>query len=231
LDGITDARNVRLRRKVQFGAKERAALGDENLRAHEINARDHFSHRVLDLDARVHFDEAPFLPVHVVKELDRPGVIVPNVATHADCRLTQSLANFVVHPNGRRDLDHFLVPALDRAIAFVQVQHLAVLITENLNLEVFGPWNVFFQEDRGVAECTPGLTARFIQQMRKLRSFIDHAHAPTPATECRFDDQRETDLVRHAQSFGAFLYRIFRAGQDRNVELLCERARGDFVAH
>ncbi len=59
------------------------ALRDENLRPHQIHARDDFGDRVLDLDARVDLDEKPFLLVKIVKKLDRAGVVVIDSPRHA----------------------------------------------------------------------------------------------------------------------------------------------------
>ena len=51
-----------------------------------------------------------------------------------------------------RDLDDLLMPALHGAIALVQMDDVAVLVAENLHFDVFGARNVFFQEDRRIAE-------------------------------------------------------------------------------
>jgi hypothetical protein len=42
--------------------------------------------------------------------------------------------------------------ALHRAIAFVQMGHVAVLIAQNLHFDVLGARNVFFQKNGRVAE-------------------------------------------------------------------------------
>ena len=52
------------------------ALRYENLRAHEVDAGHHFGDSVFDLNARIHFDEIPFLSVDVVEELDCACVAV-----------------------------------------------------------------------------------------------------------------------------------------------------------
>jgi hypothetical protein len=46
-------------RNGEFLAEEGVALGDEDLRADEIDAGDTLGDGVLDLDARVHLDEEP----------------------------------------------------------------------------------------------------------------------------------------------------------------------------
>ena len=51
------------------------AGGDADLLLHQVDARDHLGHRVLDLDARVHLHEVE-RAVLVQQELDRPHGVV-----------------------------------------------------------------------------------------------------------------------------------------------------------
>ena len=52
------------------------ALRDQDLRLDQVDAGDHFGDGVLDLDARVDFDEVELLGVDVVEEFDGAGVAV-----------------------------------------------------------------------------------------------------------------------------------------------------------
>ncbi len=70
------------------------ALRDQNLRAHEIEAGDDFGDGVLDLDARVHLDEEPFVLVEVVEKFNRAGVVVADFARHARGGIAQFLDDF-----------------------------------------------------------------------------------------------------------------------------------------
>ncbi len=49
------------------------ARGDQDLALHQVDAGDHFGHRMLHLDAGVHLDEVQ-LARRVHQELDRAGV-------------------------------------------------------------------------------------------------------------------------------------------------------------
>jgi hypothetical protein len=62
---------------------EGVALGDEDLGADEVEAGDDLGDGVFDLDARVHLDEEPLVPVEIVEELDGAGVVVADLAGHA----------------------------------------------------------------------------------------------------------------------------------------------------
>ena len=136
----------------------------KNLRAHQVEPGDDFRDRVLDLDARVHLDEKPFVLVEVVEEFNRAGVVVADFAGHARGGVAQFLDDAFRQAEAGRDFDDLLMPALHRAIAFVQMNHIAVLVAENLHLDVLGARNVFFQKHRRIAERAFSLALRLVQQ-------------------------------------------------------------------
>ena len=72
LDGVAALREVCLR------PRQRLAGGDEQLRAHQIDAGDRFGDRMLDLQPRVHLEEVERARVALAfeQELDRAGVDV-----------------------------------------------------------------------------------------------------------------------------------------------------------
>ncbi len=56
------------------------------------------------------------------------------------------------------------MPALHGAIALVQVDHVAVLVAQDLHLDVFGVRDVLLQEHRRVAKGAAGFGLRLVQQ-------------------------------------------------------------------
>ena len=52
------------------------ALRNQDLRAHQVDARDHLGDRVLNLDSRIHFDEIPLLRIDIEQEFHRAGIPV-----------------------------------------------------------------------------------------------------------------------------------------------------------
>jgi len=56
------------------------ALRDQDLRADQVHAGDHLGDGVLDLNARVDFDEEPIFSISVDQELDRAGVDIAGLA-------------------------------------------------------------------------------------------------------------------------------------------------------
>src|SRR5436853_5997150 len=69
LDRRASCRECRAERQL-FASRDAKLLNDK------IGARDHFSHRVFDLNARVHLDEIKFSADGIEDELDRAGILV-----------------------------------------------------------------------------------------------------------------------------------------------------------
>ena len=161
----------------------------------------------------------------------RAGVVVTNLPRNAHGGVAQFAADGGFKRDGRRDLDDLLVPALHRAIAFVQVQDVAVAVAEHLDFDVLGARDVFFEENGRVAKGAPCLAARFVQQAREFRGPGDDTHAAAAAAERRLDDERKPDFARELQRLRAAGDRFIGPGQHRHVDLPCQRARGHLVAH
>ena len=231
LHGVTVAGNLILRRHPDLGAVQAVALGDEDLRAHQIQARDDLRDRVLDLDARIHLNEEPLVPVEIVEELNGARVIVANLAGHPRRRSAQLLDDVLGQAEGRRDLNNLLMPPLHRAIALVQVDHIAMLVAKNLHLDVLRVGDVFLQEHRRIAKRPARLRLRLVEQVAQVRRLVDHAHPATTATEGRLDDERETDLFRHLQRISAVADGVLGARQRGHPDLLRQRPGRRFVAH
>ena len=231
LHGVTVARDFLLRRDAHFGVVHRLAAGDQNLRAHEINTGDDFRHGVLDLDARVHLDEEPFLGILVVEKFHGPGIVVFDFAAQLHRRFAQLLAHPLVQPHARRDLDDLLMPPLHRAIALVQMHHAAVTVAEDLHLDVLRVGNVAFEKHRRVAEGAPRFALRFIKQIREIAGLGDDAHPAATAAERGFDNERETNFLRDFERFTAIFNGVLRSGQRRHADFVRQRAGGRFVAH
>ena len=154
-----------------FLAEERVPCGDEDLRAHQVDAGDALGDRVLHLDARVHLDEEPVVLVHVIEELDGAGVVVADALGQRDGGVAKLLADDRIEIHGRGDLDDFLIAALHRAVALVKVDDVAVLVAEDLHLDVLGAGNVALQEHGGVAEGVERLVLRLGQQPASCEGF------------------------------------------------------------
>ena len=130
LDGVTGDGDVVLA-EVQWFAR-----GDPELLFDEVQPGHQLGHRMLDLEAGVHFEvvEGPVL----VEELDRSGVGVAAAQRHGDGCLAHGCPHVVGKIGSRRLLNELLVAALGRAVTFAEVDGVAVGVGQYLNLDVTG---------------------------------------------------------------------------------------------
>src|SRR5690606_7692629 len=128
LEGVPRTRELILAQR-QFLAKGTAKLPFD-----EIEAGDHFRHRMLDLEARIHLDEIE--PVRIGDEFDRSGTGIADRRTGSAPSGTDLFAFLRRERGGRRFLDHLLVTALQGAFALEQRDDIAVMVAEDLHLDM-----------------------------------------------------------------------------------------------
>ena len=96
------------------------AAGHRQLEPDQVHAGDGFRDRMLDLDARVHFDEEEFAGLAVHDELQRARATV--LTARASARpLAHALPRLVDSTGDGLFLQQLLVAALDRALLLAQV--------------------------------------------------------------------------------------------------------------
>ena len=117
-------------------AVERDAHRDLELRGGEVDARHHLGRRVLDLEARVELEEGELVVGGRVQELGRAGRHVADELGEAHGRLLHLLEALGPGDRDGRLLDDLLVATLDRAVAAEERDGVAVLVGEDLDLEV-----------------------------------------------------------------------------------------------
>ncbi len=169
LQGEPVQRHLVLRRQGHLGIVQAAPLGDQDLGSDDVDAGDHLRDRVLDLDARIDLDEEPLARVRVEQELDRAGVVVAGRRAEPHRRVADRVPDGRVEPDGRRHLDDLLVPPLHRAVALVEMEHVAVPVAQDLDLDVRGVADVALEEDRAVAERGGRLAAGLLEARRPGR--------------------------------------------------------------
>src|SRR4051812_206121 len=148
--------------------------------------------RVLDLEPGVHLQEVK-APVTVQHELDGARSGVADRPAGRDGRGGQRVAKIVVDGRGRALLHDLLVAALDRALALEQVDHVAVGVTEDLDLDVPGVGDEPLQEHGAVAERGGRLAARAAHCIGQFRRVGDQPHTAAAAAKGRLDQQREAN--------------------------------------
>ncbi len=91
-------------------------LGDADLQFDQIQTRNHFCHRMFDLQARIHFHEpeAVFfqLPRPIHDKFHRPGPDIIHRLGGIDRRVRHGFAHLIGHAGRGGFFDDFLVAAL-----------------------------------------------------------------------------------------------------------------------
>ncbi len=167
---------------------EAAAVGDLQLQLDEVQSGGGLGDRVLDLQPGVHLEEEEVTTI-VGHELDgaRAGV------TYRGRGQPGRIEEFGAHARGAFDqrrrclFDDLLVAPLDRAFAFANRPHGAVLVGEHLHLDVVAGGQVALAEHRRVTERRLGLAAGTLHLCWEFRQFADHAHAAATAARRRLD--------------------------------------------
>ena len=96
------------------------ATGDAQLLGNQINTRDHFGYRMLNLDAGVHLHEVE-APTAIKQEFHRSSALVMNAAGGSNCGFTHAQPQFWIQGWAGGLLQQFLVTTLNRTVAFSQV--------------------------------------------------------------------------------------------------------------
>ena len=119
---------------------------------HQVHIGYHLCDRVLHLDPRVHFDEVQ-APVLIHQELDGARVPVSDLLERCAENLTNFCPQFWTYLSGGRLLQQLLMASLDRALALSKADHTPVLISQDLELDMPGMFDVFLHVEIAVAKC------------------------------------------------------------------------------
>ena len=209
---------------------EGAALGDQDLRTHQIHAGDHLRHRVLHLNAGIHLDEVVMaLAVH--QKFQRSGVGVAHLFGDLHRVLIQLLADLLGHGERRGELHHLLIPPLERAVPLVEMDHVAVLVGKDLHLDVLRFHEELLHEDVVVSKGLFRLGLHQIVVDADLLHGVAPAHTAPAAAGRRLQDHGEAEV--HGQLLGGLTVGdgVLGAGGCGNAALDGQRLGAELVAH
>src|SRR5262249_40326067 len=135
------------------------AFGDLDLQPDQIESGDHLCDGMLDLQARVDFDEIE-LARGPKNKLDRARVRVTDGAANLDSRLAHLPPQFFIDRRRRTLLHDLLMGALQRTIALEEMDRVAARVAQDLNLDVARALDIFLYQQRAVAESLLRLAPR-----------------------------------------------------------------------
>src|SRR5262249_8031918 len=101
---------------------------------------------------------------------------------------------------GRGLLDELLMPPLQGTIALEEVDHVAVLVAEELDLDVPRLFEILLQEDAAILECGLGLLPGGLVAIDEAMVVSGDAHAAAAAAGRGLDQHGIADLPRDLES-------------------------------
>ena len=195
--------------------------GNTDLRAHQIHVRDLFSDRMLHLNPGIHLDEhmlTSTLTGSLQQKFHRARIAVAHRLSEGDRVAVQRLTHLIIEIRRRSNLDHLLVPALQRTIPLKEVDHITGTISEHLDLNMARPHHRLLQKDRRIAERRISLVHRLAQRTGQSIRGLYPAHPAAASTSNSLHKDRKTDPL----SLSKQLFRVsggLRALQHRHTSL------------
>ena len=184
------------------------------------------------LQTGVHLHEEEFVgTVGGDDELDGPCAGVVDTARGVTRGRADAGPGRGVQQRRRRLLDHLLVASLQTALAFAEVNDIAMAVGKHLHLDVPGVRHEPLQEQCVVTERRRGLTTRRDQGSRKPRGVVYDAHPLAAAARRGLDEQREPDLGCTVDQVPVGEAGSRDAGDDGNSERSDGVLGGDLVTH
>ncbi len=211
-----------------LGELELLAVGDAELLTHEVDAGGLLGDRVLDLQAGVDLEEGDGVALHEV--LDRAGAVVTGFAADGLGGVVDALALLVGQERRGGLLDELLEAALQRAVAGAGDDDVAVLVGDDLGLDVAGLVEVLLDEALTATEGGDGLTGGRLEQLGDLFDGLRDLHAASATTEGGLDRDRHAVLLGELDDLVGVLDRVLGAGGHRSLGALGDVAGGDLVA-
>ena len=200
------------------------ARGGAELQLDEIEPGDRLGHRMLHLQARVHFHEVEAVGAQALAavgdELDGAGAHIADGAGGFDRRLAHRRAHLRRHAGSGRLLDHLLMAALQRAVALEQMHHVAVAVGKHLDLDMARREDVFLHQHARITEGVLRLALGALQRRIEIGRLLDAPHALAAAAGNRLDQHRIADLVGLLAQEVRILLRAVIARHHRHAGLL-----------
>src|SRR5205823_13240873 len=126
-------------------------------------------------------------------ELDSAGVGVASFFYQPDSRFTHFEAFFLRQAGGRAFFDQLLVPPLRATLALEEMADVAVMVGDDLDLDVPRAVDVALQIDSGVAEGGLSLGAGLLQSLLEGQIVAGDAHAFAAAAGRGLDEDGKAD--------------------------------------
>ena len=160
-----------------------------------------------------------------------PALVVADGCAGLDRRGADRLLDAVRQIGCRRLLDQLLVAALRRAVACRHPDEIAVVVADDLHLDVAGPREIALDVHLVAAEERLSLALRAGHRFVDLAGAVDDLHASAAAAERRLDRHRPAVLLAECSDLVGVRGELGRARNDRRAAAQRRLAARHLVAH
>ena len=119
------------------------------------------------LQPRVHFKEVE-IAIPINDELDRAGTGIAHGLRQRDGLCAHSLARRLIQKGRWRFFNDLLIAALDRAFALIEVNAIAVRVGQDLNFNMAGLCDEFFDENPVITKTIGRLIFRGLEPFARF---------------------------------------------------------------
>src|SRR4051794_38103882 len=147
---------------------------------------------MFDLESSIDLQK-PEVAVRGQQEFRRSRVAQPDRASDGDGQLVEARTLLDGQPGRRCFFDKLLVSSLYRTVALAERDYLAVVVPEQLHLDVTRTLHVSLEEDRRVAEGGGRFATRSLDRFDQLAGPINTAHPASATASSGLDEDGVAD--------------------------------------
>lgn len=184
---------------------------------------------MLNLDTRVDLNEVVSVLL-INQELRSACIAISSSLGQSDGIREDAVTNIGGKVLGRGNLDDLLVSSLDRAVTLVQMDNVAMVVTEKLDLNMLGLVKEALNKNGTVAEGSLGLGGGALEVLLQGLLLTDDSHTTTATTISSLDDDGEAVLVGEFLDLLISLDSTWGTRDDRDVGLVGEVSGRNLVA-
>jgi len=200
-----------------------------NLLFGQVHSGDHLGDGMLHLQAGVHLQEVEVAPG--VHELHCTGAGIAYGLGRFDRNGSHLLSQILAHHRGGRFLNQLLVAALDGAFPVRDIDGLAVIVGQDLKLDVPGLGEILLNVDGVVSKGAPGHGLRGGEGGHQLLFALNYLHAYAAPSCRRLEDDGVAYGVGDLGGYVRIADALLDAGDNRHSGVLHGLAGGDLGAH
>lgn len=208
---------------------KRRASGNLDLRCDNVDACNLLGNGVLNLDTGVDLDEVVAVLL-IDEELSRTSVAVVNRLSQLDGVGQDRITHFYRKVLCRGNFDNLLVSALDRAVALVQMDHVSMVVTKELHLDVLRLVQESLDENGAVSECALRLGSCTLESLLERLLVADDSHTTATTAIRGLNDDGESILVCELLDLLEPFYRALGTGHNGHISSGGELSGRNLVA-